>query len=147
MTFFRDLISTLLGLIFGGLAGFGIERYGHHLFTEYKDVPNITEPQAFATFIETLPTGAFLLLLLAHSIGTMTSAYLASLFSGHAKPMPAIAVGILMIAGSIRNSILIPHPGWYQLSDVLICIPAAFLGHQIYVKTKKRLTSRQSHNL
>lgn len=147
MKFFRDLISTLLGLMFGGLAGFGIERYGHHLFTAYKDVPNITEPQAFAAFSETLPTCTFLLLLLAHSTGTLTAAYLASVFSGHKKPMPAIAAGSLMIAESIRNSILIPHPVWYQLSDVLICIPAAFLGHQIYVKTKQRLTSRQSHNL
>ena len=147
MKFFRDLISTVLGLIIGGLAGFGIERYGHHLFTAYKDVPNITEPQAFAAFIETLPTGAFLLLLLAHSTGTMISAYLASLFSGHTQRIPAIAVGSLMIAGSIRNSILIPHPVWYQLSDVLICIPAAFLGHQIYVKTTLKLISRQSHNL
>jgi hypothetical protein len=38
-------------------------------FSEYQDVPNIKEPLAFASFIETFPAGAFMVLLFAQVRG------------------------------------------------------------------------------
>lgn len=143
MSFLRNLISIILGLGVGGLVGFSIERYGHDIFSVYQDVPNITEPEAFAAFIETLPIGAFLYLLFAHSLGTLISAFLATLFSGHTQPIPAIAVGVLMIAGAVRSSILIPHPVWYQVSEVIIYLSAALLGYKLSLKATQRFTSRR----
>ena len=53
-------------------------------FTQYEEIEvnkkieaidyEFTDPEAFAAFIETLPIGAFLYLLFAHSLGTLISA-------------------------------------------------------------------------
>jgi len=128
-------------LFLGVLVGFSIERHGHEIFSVYQDVPNITEPEAFAAFIETLPIGAFLYLLFAHSLGTLISAFLATLFSGHTRPIPAIVIGVLMIAGAVRGSISIPHPVWYQICEIIIYLPAALLGYKLSLKATQWFTS------
>lgn len=147
MRFLRNLISIGIGLVCGGLATFFVASSGRGFFPEYQDVPNITEPLAFASFIETLPVGAFIVLLFAHSTGSLLAAFVATSLSGHTQPTPAIAVGVLMLAGGIRNLILIPHPVWYQISEAIIYLPAVFVGYILSVKVTQMITSRQSHNL
>ena len=147
MRFLRNLISIGIGLVCGGLATFFVASSGRDFFPEYQDVPNITEPLAFASFIETLPVGAFIVLLFAHSTGSLLAAFVATSLSGHTQPTPAIAVGVLMLAGGIRNLILIPHPVWYQISEAIIYLPAVFVGYILSVKVTQMITSRQSHNL
>ena len=147
MRFLRNLISIITGLFCGALAIFFVASSGRNFFSEYQDVPNITEPEAFASFLETLPVGAFILLLFAHCTGTLLSAFVATTLSGQTRPTPAIAIGVLMLAGGVRNLILIPHPVWYQISEAIIYLPAVFLGYILSLKVSQMITSRQSHNL
>ena len=141
LSFLRNLISIILGLGVGGLAGFSIERYGHDIFSVYQDVPNITEPEAFAAFIETLPIGAFLFLLFAHSLGTLISAFSATLISGHSRPVPAIVVGVLMLSAGVINLISIPHPVWFQISEVILYLLSALFGYKLSLKATQWFTS------
>ena len=141
MNFLRNLFSVIIGLIVGVLVIFFIETSGHHLFSVYQNVPNITEPEAFAAFIETLPLGAFLFLLFAHSLGTLISAFSATLISGHSRPVPAIVVGVLMLSAGVINLISIPHPVWFQISEVILYLPAALLGYKLSLKATQWFTS------
>jgi zinc transporter ZupT len=147
MRFVRNLISIAIGLVCGGIATFFVASSGRGFFPEYQDVPNITEPLAFASFIETLPVGAFIVLLFAHSTGSLLAAFVATSLSGHTRPTPAIAIGVLMLAGGVRNLMLIPHPVWYQISEAIIYLPAVFVGYILSLKVTQMITSRQSHNL
>ena len=142
MSFLRNLVSIIIGLFCGVLATFFIASSGRDFFSEYQDVPNITEPEAFAAFIETLPLGAFLLLLFAHSCGSIIAAFIATILSGHARPTTAMAIGIIMLAGGVINLIRIPHPIWYQISEGIIYLPAAFLGYKLYLKVTQMFISR-----
>ena len=143
MSFLRNLFSVIIGLIVGVLVIFFIETSGHHLFSVHQNVPNITEPEAFAAFIETLPLGAFLFLLFAHSLGTLISAFLATLISGHSRPVPAIVVGVLMLSAGVINLISIPHPVWFQISEVFLYLLSALLGYKLSLKVTKWVTSRR----
>ena len=147
MRFFRNLISITIGLACGGLTAFLIASSGRGFFSEYQDVPNITEPLAFASFIETLPTGAFIVLLFSHSVGSLLAAFVATSLSGHTRPTPALVIGVLMLAGGIRNLILIPHPVWCQISEAIIYLPAVFLGYILSLNVRQMITAPQSHNL
>ena len=131
----------MLGLFLGVLVIFFIETSGHHLFSVYQNVPNITEPEAFAAFIETLPLGAFLFLLFAHSLGTLISAFSATLISGHSRPVPAIVVGVLMLSAGVINLISIPHPVWFQISEVILYLLSALFGYKLSLKATQWFTS------
>ena len=143
MSFLRDLVSIIIGIFCGALATFFIASSGRDFFSEYQDVPNITEPEAFAVFIETLPLGAFILLLFSHSCGSIIAAFIATILSRHDRPTTAMAIGILMLAGGVRNLILIPHPVWYQISEGIIYLPAAFLGYKLSLKVTQVFISRR----
>ena len=109
----RKFSSVIIGIIIGGFVTFFIERLGHENISAYQDVPNMIEKDAFADFISNLPVIAFLILLLAHSVGTMVSGGFATLFSGESRPVAATAVGAIMLGLGIVNFIAIPsHPVW-----------------------------------
>jgi len=116
---------------------FFIERLGHENLSIYKDVPDMIEVEAFATFIANLPLSAWLMLLFAHATGTMIAGFIATLFSGETRPTTAISIGTIMLCLAIINLISITsHPVWFQIAEVIIYIPAAILGFRILLKTK-----------
>ena len=117
--------------------GFFIERLGHENLSVYEDVPNMSEKEAFTAFISDLPFTACLILLFAHTTGTIVAGFIATLFSGEARPITATAVGtIMLILALINLTTITSHPVWFQIAEVIIYIPAAILGFRILLKTK-----------
>lgn len=141
MTFLRNFASVIIGIVVGGLVVFIIERAGHDMFSVYNNVPDMAETEAFVNFIANLPLKAFLLLIFAHCTGTVVASFLATFLSGHSRPIPAIAVGVLMLSGGVINLISIPHPVWFQISEIIIYLPAALIGYKISIETSRRFTS------
>ena len=105
MKILRKIFSLILGIIVGGLVSFFIERLGHENLSIYQDVPDMNEGEAFAAFISNLPVSAFLILLFAHSIGTLIAGFIATLFAGETRPITATAVGAIMLSLAIINLI------------------------------------------
>ncbi|MGY8918169.1 MAG: hypothetical protein ACKVJ6_07840 [Flavobacteriales bacterium] len=137
----RKFSSVIIGIIIGGFVTFFIERLGHENISAYQDVPNMIEKDAFADFISNLPVIAFLILLLAHSVGTMVSGGFATLFSGESRPVAATAVGAIMLGLGILNFIAIPsHPVWYMICEAIVYLPSALIGHSLFLKIKGVLT-------
>ena len=137
MKILRKIFSLILGIIVGGLVSFFIERLGHENLSIYQDVPDMNEAEAFSAFIANLPISAFLILLFAHSIGTMIAGFVATLFAGETRPITATAVGAIMLSLAIINLISITsHPVWFKVAEVSIYIPSAILGFRILRKTK-----------
>ncbi|PCJ82266.1 MAG: hypothetical protein COA49_01860 [Bacteroidetes bacterium] len=141
MSFLRNIVSVIIGIAVGGLVVFLIERSGHEMFSVYSNVPDIGEKEAFSTFVGNLPIKAFLLLLLAHSLGTVIAAFIATLLSGLSRPIPAITIGVLMLSAGVINLISIPHPVWYQISEIILYFPAALLGYKLSIETRRKITS------
>ena len=140
MKILRKIFSLILGIIVGGLVSFFIERLGHENLSIYQDVPDMNEAEAFSAFIANLPISAFLILLFAHSIGTMIAGFVATLFAGETRPITATAVGAIMLSLAIINLISITsHPVWFKIAEVIIYIPSAILGFRILLKTKSIL--------
>ena len=140
MKILRKIFSLIIGIIVGGLVSFFFERLGHENLSIYKDVPDMNEVEAFAAFISNLPISAFLILLFAHSIGTMIAGFIATLFAGETRPITATAVGAIMLCFAMINLISITsHPIWFKVAEVIIYIPSAILGFRILLKTKEIL--------
>jgi hypothetical protein len=76
-------------------------------------------------------------------LGTLISAFLATLISGHSRPVPAIVVGVLMLSAGVINLISIPHPVWFQISEVFLYLLSALLGYKLSLKVTKWVTSRR----
>jgi len=84
------------------------------------------DPTSVAAFVATLPVTALLLVLAGWVLGALIGGHVAARIAR--KPLPALAVGIVLVVGVIANAVMIPHPTWMTLAGMLLPVPAAWLG-------------------
>jgi len=82
------------------------------------------------------PLAALLIVLTAHLIGPLAGGFLASLIAGKGRLICGLLIGMLFLAAGIVNLFTIPHPLWFGILDVLIYVPAAFLGAKLALKLR-----------
>lgn len=74
----------------------------------------------------------FLFPWLAHALGTLVGACVASLIANGESKLPYQVVGGLFLAGGITNVFMIPGPTWFSAADVLLAyLPMAWLGNAL----------------
>lgn len=81
-----------------------------------------------------LPVTAFLAMLGGYGAGAFLGGLVATLISGRSLPRPAIIVGIVLTIGNVFNQMEIPHPLWFALVSVVMCIPLAWCGWRVIRK-------------
>jgi hypothetical protein len=109
---------VLAGLVVQAIEALGNQMYPLPPGTDVDDVASMKQA------IASLPATAFLMVLAAWVSGAFVGAFVASQISGRTKRWPGIAVGLLVLAGSISSMLALPHPIWiWALAIVLV--PAA----------------------
>lgn len=72
----------------------------------------------------------FLFPFLAHSLGTLVGAAIATFIAPGLGKRPAFIVGLAFLVGGITAVALIPAPLWFSIVDLLFAyLPAAMLGY------------------
>ena len=121
----NSIIKNILALIGAGLVGMvanmGLIITGNQLipFSE-----NINPMNAINWEIK-----YFIFPFLAHAIGTLSGAFIASKISKHYNRAVAIAVGVYFLSGGIYMVRILPAPTWFICLDLILCyLPMALLG-------------------
>jgi hypothetical protein len=74
------------------------------------------------------PTGALIMVLVAHAGGSLVSGFVCGLIAMRPWYAAAIGLGILWTCGGIAMLRMLPAPIWFAVTDVALYIPAALLG-------------------
>lgn len=126
----RNAAGVIAGLITAFVLIFLIEKLGHAIYPPPADL-DFSDPEAIRPYLDTLPIFALLFPMFAWFIGAFTGSLVGSLI-GTARPLLFCAiVGGLVLAGTIANLIVIPHPLWFSIISVLGIIASAWLALQI----------------
>jgi hypothetical protein len=107
-----------------------LEMLGHKLYP-----PPAGLVEAFAAgdkaeilaLIEQLPVGAFISVLAGWFFGTLAGCMLAARIAGSNPRLAAMLVAALMLAATIANLLLIPHPLWMTLAGPALVLMAGFI--------------------
>jgi hypothetical protein len=83
---------------------------------------------AWAEFLAQAPASMFLLVLLAHGGGAFVAGWATAKMARVATLAFALAAGALFLAAGIANLMMIPHPLWFSILDLVLYLPAAWLG-------------------
>ena len=75
-----------------------------------------------------MPTGALLMVLVAHAGGSLVSGLVCGLIAMRTWYIAAIGMGILWTCGGVAMLMMLPSPIWFAIADVVLYIPAAVLG-------------------
>lgn len=124
----RRIGATLAGLFGGGLVNMGLIVAGGKLMPPPAGV-DVNDPASINAHIGDYSVPQLLAPFLAHALGTLVGAWLATRLAGGSRG-PAIVVGGLFLLGGIGAVMMIPAaPPWFDALDLVVAyLPMAWLG-------------------
>jgi len=128
MVVLRTALAVVAGFVAGSLLVFAVESLGHRVFPPPAGL-DPSDPASIRAAMAQLPVGALLAVLVAWIAGSFVGGWVAALISR--RVVPALIVGLIILAASAANLIMIPHPLWFAISGLLVILPAAWLGGKV----------------
>ncbi|RCS49368.1 hypothetical protein DTL42_12620 [Bremerella cremea] len=92
------------------------------------DLNNPADAEAFGRHLASLPTSAFVLVLIAHAGGAGCGAAFGRLIEGEPIWRESLVIGAIFTAMGLINAISLGLPLWFTLIDLPLYLPAAMLG-------------------
>lgn len=130
----RNIIAGIAGLVIAMALIALIESLGHMAYPPPENL-DFSDPDVMLPYIATLPIGALLFVMFAWFIGTFAGTLIAC-HIGNAKPVIyAVVIGGLILAATVANLIVIPHPLWFSIIS-LIGIAASAWGAMLLAPGK-----------
>ncbi len=130
------MLRKILAIIAGVIAGIAVITLIQQLSSMMHPMPegvSMNDMEAFKTWAASLPTSAYLMVILSYVLGSFVGGFVSTLVT-RIKFWPAIVVGGILMLMGILNAVAIPQPLWVSIASILCFIPAAWLGARL-VKT------------
>ncbi len=120
----KNIAIVILGIIIGMIINIGVIILGGIIFPPSESF----EPMNAINW----DYKYFIFPFLAHSIGTLSGAFIVSKLSNRFSIILPLIVGFYFLSGGIYMITILPAPTWFILLDVILgYIPMALLGWKI----------------
>lgn len=115
----RKISAVLLGLLVASGTVMLVEWLGHQVYPPPPGL-DFQDPVSLRQYTSSMPLGAFLFVLSGWLLGTITGG-LAACFVAREKPLVfASIIGAVMLAATIANLMMIPHPTWFSIAGIIV---------------------------
>jgi hypothetical protein len=122
----RGTLAVLAGLVVGSVVNMALVSAGPKVFPPPVGV-DVTTMEGLKAALPLFEPRHFVFPFLAHALGTLVGALVATLIAG--GRVPAIVVGVFFFAGGAANLAMLPAPMWFNALDLLLAYgPMAFVG-------------------
>ena len=120
----KNILALIGGVLVGMVVNMGLIITGNQLIPFYD---NINPMNAMNWEIK-----YFIFPFLAHAIGTLLGAFIASKFSASYHMLFAMSIGIFFLSGGISMVFILPAPIWFIVIDLVFAyLPMGWLGWKI----------------
>ena len=119
----RVPVAALIGLVVVLGLVTGIESVGDVMYPTPADL-DLTDSEQLRRYVETLPLGAFLVILTAWVTSTFAGGLVAALVARTYPYVVAGFIGLVVFVASASHLSSIPHPIWFARA-ALIAVPLA----------------------
>lgn len=130
----RNVVGTVLGLVVGGNVNMALIN----ISTDIIPAPagaDVKTMEGLQKSIHLFEPKHFLMPFLAHALGTLVAALLASLIAKSHRKRVALTTGMVFFVGGAMAVSMLPAPLWFNITDLALAyIPMALLGHWISTK-------------
>ena len=132
----RNIIAVIVGWLVGSIVNMSIISLGNIILPiDGIDMSNMEE---LSNAYSSLDIEYFLTPFLAHALGTLVGAIIATIIAKGNKKLMALIVGGIFLIGGIMVSFMIDSPTWFTVVDIVLAyIPMALLGYSIGEKFNK----------
>lgn len=129
MALLRCVLAVVLGLVVGSVVNMALVMLGGHVVAPPPGA-DLATVEGLRAALPAMRPVHFLFPFLAHAVGTLAGAYVATRVASCYKRGAALAVGALFFAGGIMAARMIPAPAWFIVADLALAyFPFAWLGY------------------
>jgi len=122
----RKISAVLLGLLAAVATVMLIEWISHQIYPPPPDL-DFKNPEQVRQHVATLPLGAFIAILFGWLMGTLAGGVVACQIAREKPAVFASIIGTVMMAATIANLIMIPHPGWFSIAGIVVIAAGTLL--------------------
>ena len=121
----RTLSALLVGLICAIVIILVIEWLSHQYYS--FTFPDSNNTELMKTFVNNLPFGAILWVLIAWIMGSFVGGFVASLIKYNI--WISIGISLTILCFSVINMLSFPHPFWIWINAIFWIMPSGICGH------------------
>lgn len=126
----RTVLGVLAGLVVAMLLIFGLEFIGMAMFPPPPGMVLQNETD-LARLVAESSTGKKAWVVFGWAFASFAGGWLAAWIGHHHRRIAALAVAVFIVAGTLMNAMVIPHPVWMNVLGVLLPVPMALLGAKL----------------
>lgn len=123
MNALRLIIGCVVGALFGVAVVFVGEQINHQLWPPPGEL-SAADPEAIRAYLETAPLSALLGLILVWAIAAAVGAFVAARIAR--RTWAGWIVAGVLLAATLLNLVLIPHPWWMLAASVVLVLLAGW---------------------
>lgn len=129
MALLRCVLAVVLGLVVGSVVNMALIALSGHVVPPPPGA-DLTTAEGLHAAMPAMRPVHFLFPFLAHALGTLAGAYVATRVASGYKRVAALVVTALFFAGGILAARMIPAPAWFIVTDLALAyFPFGWLGH------------------
>lgn len=122
----KQALAVIVGVIVGFISIMLLELLGHALFP----IPEGIDPmdmESLKANMDKIPAASLVAVAVAHFVGLIAAVFAAKKVLPSSNTPAYIVIGLFALA-TIANLVMIPHPMWFALLDVVAIAAGAYLG-------------------
>ena len=124
----KNILAVIAGLILGSVVNMGLIMLSGYIIPPPGGA-DVTTMEGLKESMHLFEPKHFIFPFLAHALGTLFGAFMASLIAANHKMKMALIIGALFLIGGITNIVMLPSPTWFSILDLVgAYIPMAWLG-------------------
>lgn len=126
---YRNILATVAGFIIGSIVNMILVAISGKIIPLPTGVNNKTA-EGLAAGMHLMEPKHFIFPFLAHALGTLVGAFIATKLSNPKSIIGPMVIGVLFLAGGISMVFMVPNaPMWFNVIDLILAyIPMAYLG-------------------
>lgn len=136
----RLIIAIVLGFAAGSVVNMGLILVSGSVIPPPAGA-DVTTTEGLKASMHLMEPKHFLIPFLAHALGTLVGAFVATLITPDRSRGPAYVVGALFFLGGCASAYMLPAPTWFNVVDLVLAYgPPTLAGH--WLASRSRRTAR-----
>ena len=127
----KNIIAIILGWLGGSAVNMGLVNL-NILLVAPPEGHDTSTMEGLVAAMPFMGIKHMVLPFLAHALGTLVGAFIATKLAGSAPKFCAMFIGFFFLIGGLIMTQMLPQPKWFTAIDLLLAyIPMAFIGYKL----------------
>lgn len=137
MAIFKNILALIIGIIIGGTCNVLLLGLNGTLIAlppgaDMSDMTMLSKSISLFEPINFIPP------FLAHAVGTLVAAWIATRFAAIPNFRRSMIPGLLFLIGGIRMAMTLDAPLWFEVTDLILAYaPMAYIGYKLGLPARK----------